>query len=463
MTPSRTRLLSALMIAALGASGCSTLGRINPFHGGGGGPKETASEGERISIVPAGEKLEVAEALKGQDFALPAPSVVTDWPVPGGTLEQSVENVDAAPNLQVAWRRDIGRGSGRGYYITAPPIAAGGRIYVMDAEANVSARDAQTGAQVWRTNVRPNDNRRDREGFGGGLAFANGKLYVSSGFREVVQLDAATGALGWRARTDEPIHAAPTVVDGRVLVVALDNTLLTFDAASGTPGWTYQALSETARILAASSPAVSGETVVASFGSGELVALREQNGSDLWNAALSRASRTSALSEIRDIPGRPVIYQGDVFAVSHSGVFAATDLRTGQARWSLPVVGVTTPWAAGDVVYVVSRDGQLVCAARESGQIYWITDLNAGYKPHRKGGFLHIGGHTVLRPLWSSPILANNRLVLVSSSGELASVNAKTGAVDRRVSLGAPAILGPIASGNMLYVMADNGQLIALR
>jgi outer membrane protein assembly factor BamB len=247
------------------------------------------------------------------------------------------------------------------------------------------------------------------------------------------------------------------------MVVALDNTLLTFDTTTGAPSWTYQALSEPARILAASSPAVFGETVVASFGSGELVGLRAQNGSDLWNAALSRTSQTSALSEIRDIPGRPVIYQGDVYAVSHSGVFAATDLRTGQARWSLPVVGVTTPWPAGDVVYVVSRDGQLICAARDSGQIYWIRDLNEGYKPRKKGGLFGLGGRTLLRPLWSSPILANNRLILVGSSGDLVSVNAKTGAVERRMSLGAPAIIGPIAVGRMLYVMADNGQLIALR
>jgi outer membrane protein assembly factor BamB len=333
----------------------------------------------------------------------------------------------------------------------------------MDGDAAVSAFDAVSGAQIWRNDIRPKDNRRDREGFGGGIAYVDGKLYVSSGFRQVAQLDAATGALGWRTRTEQPIHAAPTVVNGRVIVAALDNSLLTFDAATGVPGWTYQALSEPARILAASSPAVTGETVVASFGSGELVALREQNGSDLWNAALSRTLKTSALSEIRDIPGRPVIYQGDVYAVSHSGVFAVTDLRTGQQRWTLPIVGVTTPWPAGDVVYVVSRDGQLVCASRESGQVYWIRDLNEGFRPRRQGGFFGIGGRTSPRPLWSSPILANNRVILVSSSGELAAVNAKTGAVDRRFRLGAPAIIGPIASGNMLYVVSDNGQLIALR
>jgi outer membrane protein assembly factor BamB len=193
------------------------------------------------------------------------------------------------------------------------------------------------------------------------------------------------------------------------------------------------------------------------------VALRTANGNDLWNVALSQASRTSALSEIRDIAGRPVIYNGDVFAVSHSGVFAATDLRTGQARWTLPVVGITSPLPAGDVVYVVATDGKLICAARETGQIYWIHDLNAGYVPKKKGGFWGIGAHTVPKPLWSNPIMVSSRLVVVSSTGQLAALNAKTGAVERKVELGASALIGPIVAGNMIYVVTDNAQLIALR
>lgn len=462
MTPRRHLLLAVLLSAALGASGCSTVSRLNPFHGS-SGSKETADEGPRISILQPEEQLTPAAALKGVDFSLPPVAPVADWPLPGGTLEQSVENIDTAPSLAIVWRRGIGQGTNNAIHITAPPIEAAGRVYTMDAEAGVSAHDARTGAEVWRVNLRPTDNRRDRESFGGGLAFVDGKLYVSSGYRFVAQLDAASGRLGWRTRTDEPIHAAPTVADGRVMVVALDNSLLTFDAATGQPGWSYQALSEPARILAASSPAVSGDTVVASFGSGELVALRTANGNDLWDEALSRASRTSALSEIRDIPGRPVIYRGDVFAVSHSGVFAATDLRSGQARWSLPVVGVTSPLPVGDVVYVVSKTGQLICASRDSGQIYWTRDLNQGFVGKRRGGFFGIGGSRTTRPIWSSPILANNRLILAGSSGHLIAVNAKTGAIEKRVDLGAPALLSPIAAGDMIYVVTDNAQLVALR
>ena len=171
------------------------------------------------------------------------------------------------------------------------------------------------------------------------------------------KLDARTGAIGWRSSVEAPLHSAPTVYGGRVFVSDVNDEMLAFDTTTGVQDWTYQALTEPARILAASSAAVDNETVVASFASGELVALRAANGNELWNASLSKASRTNALSEIRDIAGRPVIYKTDVFAVSHSDVFAAVDLRTGVARWTLPVSATTTPWVSGDVAYVVDQAG----------------------------------------------------------------------------------------------------------
>ena len=198
---------------------------------------------------------------------------------------------------------------------------------------------------------------------------------------------------------------------------------------------------------------------MAAFGSGELVALRAANGNDLWNEALSRASRNNALSEIRDIPGRPVIFQGDVFAVSHSGVFAATDLRSGQARWTLPITGITSPWAAGDVVYVVDKSGQVVCVARESGAVYWIRDLNEG-QGQSKRQKKKLAKHP---RLWSTPILASGRLITVSSDGEAVALNPKTGETLKKLKIGSPVLLSPIAVGEMVYLVTDDAQVVAIR
>jgi outer membrane protein assembly factor BamB len=456
MTTRRT--LSVALMATVALSACSTVNKVNPFHGGEHQPKEVGTRADaranRIPVVSLNEQLKVSDTLKGQDFFLPEPAPMTSWPLPGGTPEQSVENVAAAPAFQIAWRRPIGLASTRRRHVTATPIAAGGRIFVMDGVADVSAHDAKTGAMLWKRNIMPK-SRRNREGWGGGLAWSDGKIYATSGFREVVQLDAGTGKIGWRSATDAPIHAAPTVSDGRVYVVDVNDELLSFNTADGVQIWTYQALTEAARMLAASSPAVSGETLVTSFASGELVALQSANGSELWNASLSRTSRTNALSEIRDIAGRPIIFRTDVFAISHADVMAAVDFRTGVPRWTIPLSAITTPWAAGDVVYAVDLAGQVVCISRESGQVYWMHELDPDSTVKNK--------KKQQRLYWSSPVLASNRLIVASNQGDAVALNPKTGAVLAKLKLGSGDLIGPIAVDGMVYFVTDKAELVALR
>ncbi|MDR3509537.1 MAG: PQQ-binding-like beta-propeller repeat protein [Caulobacteraceae bacterium] len=447
MTIKRTMGLAVLLAAGVALAGCGHL--HNPFKSNGPHTKYQG-KGERIPIIAFDQSLKTSDTLKGQDFYLPAPQTVVAWPTPGGSNDSPVDHVDAARAFTVDWKAKFGQGSDRKTYVTAPPVAGDGRIYVMDGAARVSAFDLKSGQRVWSTDLSQR-SKHDKEGFGGGIAFADGKLFVSSGFRFVAAVDAASGKQIWRTNTDAPVHAAPTVAGGRVIVESVDDNLLTFDTQTGAQGWTYQALTETARILAATSPTVSGDAVVASFGSGELVALQTANGNGLWSLVLSKSNRNSALSEIRDIPGRPVIYRGDVFAVSHSGVFADVELRTGAQRWELPITSVSTPWPAGDVVYITDTAGEVICVSRDNGQVYWIVDLNKDVKKKKE------------RALWSGPILSNNRVVVVSSRGEARALNAKTGALEKSLKIGAPALQNPIAVGSDLYVVTQSAELIAIR
>ena len=309
--------------------------------------------------------------------------------------------------------------------------------------------DPATGRELWRSSFQPRRGP-DREEYGGGLAYADGVLFVSSGYRFVAAMNPADGTVKWRRDTQVPVHGAPTVADGRVFVVDVEDEMQTYAEADGAPGWTFQGLDENARMLKASSPAVDGETVVSGFASGELVALSAINGSQLWSTVLSLTNRNNALSEIRDIAGRPIIYRGDVIAGSHSGIMAAIDLRAGQPRWSLPIATTTTPWPAGDVVYAVSTAGQLVCISRVAGQVYWIQDLNAGVAPKR-------------RSVWTGAVLASDRLILASNKGELRVLDPHTGKLQRSVNLKVKrgVSLSPVPADGRLYVMTDAAELIA--
>ena len=106
---------------------------------------------------------------------------------------------------------------------------------------------------------------------------------------------------------------------------------------------------------------------------------------------------------------------------------------------------------------------EVICVARESGQIYWIRDLGEG-REKRAGGFMGVGKKNfTTRPIWSSPLLASNRVIVAGQTGELVAMNARTGEVEKTVNLGGPTLIGPIAANGTIYVVTDEAQLIALR
>lgn len=470
------RVLKVALLCGLAVTvaSCGTVRRALPFGlGGADEPRATASEGQRISVLEFEQQLAPSAALSGRDFFLPGPQPAATWTQPGGNAENAVEHVIAAPELTVAWRRDIGAGSSDTRQVMAPVVADAGRVFVLDGEATVTAVDANSGDVAWKVSVKPDEPEFRRSlfsldfgsstggGFGGGVAVGAGKVFVASGYRSVSAIDQASGAVLWTTPVDVPIHGAPTVAGPRVYVVDVENQLMAFDVNTGAQVWSYRGIPEPARIMRASSPAVTGETVIAPFSSGELVALRASTGQPVWQQVLSATSRTSALSELRDIAGRPVVSRGVVYAVGHSGVMSAVDVRTGQPRWQLPVAGVNAPLPVGDVVFVVSKAGELTVVNRDSGQVYWTRDLNEG-RVRQEGGFFGLWDRTV-RPVWAGPLLASNRLVLTNSDGELVAFDPKTGVQTGSVRLGGPAFIAPAAYNGALYVLTDRGQLVSIR
>ena len=119
------------------------------------------------------------------------------------------------------------------------------------------------------------------------------------------------------------------------------------------------------------------------------------------------------------------------------------------------------PLPVGDVIYVVSKEGELTVINRESGQIYWTRDLNEG-RVRQEGGMFGFFDRTV-RPVWSGPLMASNRLVLTNSDGELVAFDPKTGAQTASIRLGGPVYIAPAAYNGALYVLTDKGDLVSIR
>jgi outer membrane protein assembly factor BamB len=466
MKPVNLRAIAAVLAVVLLAAGCST---VTDTVGGWfqGGNTKSKLRGERISVMTIDETLRIDDSLKGVDVVLPAPYRNDAWPEPGGYASNAMYHLEASGPLHVVWQQDAGKGSDKDSRLTAPPIVANGTIYVQDSQAHVFAFNASTGAPLWDTSIVPpgkdntylfgmfgTDTTPDaNKGAGGGIAYDDGKVFASSGFGQAVALDARSGKILWRQDLGVPIVNAPAANGGRVFVSTQENHLYALAQTDGRRLWDHTGISESAGIQASTSAAVAGEYVMAPYSSGEIYALRVQNGRPAWSDMLTHSGVATALSELDDIAGRPVVDRDVVFAISHSGVMAAISLNSGERLWSRDIGGIQTPWAAGDYVYVVTSDQQVICLTRKEGKVKWIHQLQRWDDPDAKSGSID----------WAGPVLVSDRLIVVSSRGIAAALSPYTGDLLGKMEIPDGTLIAPVVANGQLYLYTNGAQLVALR
>ena len=437
------RLVVALTAISL-LAGCGILG-------GRRGPT-TPTVGERIPVLGVEGQVEVDPALAGLPVVVPAPVANAEWSQSGGNAAKSLGHVALGDTLGVAWTASIGEGSSVRARLAAEPVVADGRVYTIDTRATVRAFDANSGRQVWATQVR-GENSPAETLFGGGVAYDGGRIYATNGAGDAAALDASTGAVAWLVKPGGPLRGAPTVGADNVYVISQDNQLYALNATNGETRWTGAGSFEQAAVFGTAAPAFAQSTVVAGFSSGELTAFRYENGQVVWQDALARTGVSTVVGTISDIDADPVIDQGRVFAVGQGGRMVAVELITGQRAWEINIAGISTPWVAGDWVFVVTDQAQLLAISRSSGGVRWISQLPRYRDPEDREGPI----------FWRGPILAGNRLILTSSLGQIAYVSPVDGSVQSTTATRSRTSLAPVVANNTLYILDDTGRLTAWR
>ncbi len=439
-----THFRAALLIAAaLAAGGCSLLKHKAP---------KTPVLGNRISVLSAEGDVVVDPATAALPMTLPPALANADWAQSGGNPAKSMGHLALGSALGEAWASQAGRGSSLAARLAAEPIVANGRVYTIDTLGAVRAFDAKTGGLYWASQT-PSDKGNENSLYGGGIAYDGGRIYTTNGLGYVSALDERSGGILWQKRPGGPLRGAPTAADGTLYVMSQDNQIYSLKQSDGTVNWSQAAALEIAGVFGTASPAVGQGTVVAGFSSGELNAYRYENGRQVWQDALQRTSIRTSVSSLSDIDADPVIDSGQVFAVGQGGRMVALELTTGQRQWEINIAGISTPWVAGDWLFVVTDDAKLICLSRGNGKIRWINQLPAFEKMKAKKGQID----------YSGPVLAGNRLIVAGSNGVLVNIDPVTGSFQSQTRVGPGVSLSPVVAGQMLYVYADDGKLHAFR
>jgi outer membrane protein assembly factor BamB len=241
--------------------------------------------GDGMLVIPAGSVLTVYSNSGPAPTPTPTPTPVpTPTPTPGPDLSVTFQNnvlhdgndgaSSLVPPLTLKWQHDF---TSAGFQWTSYPLIAQGLVIVT------------------------------RQGSAG---------------REVVTFDEATGQKIWSAAISGSFPFVAAAYDsGKIFVVNYDGLLQSFDAPTGSPGWSVKLPYQ----YAFTSPptALNGVVYVGGAGSGgTLYAVDEKNGNVLWTGSVANGDSSS-----------PAISGASVFVSYACPQAYAFSLATGQVQW----------------------------------------------------------------------------------------------------------------------------------
>lgn len=420
------------------------------------GERDVQLPGERLDLradLDASETDEAVFVNETRALALANAQVNADWTHRNGGPLHQIDHPALPAALSLAFSTNIGAGDSRRARITADPVVASGRIFAMDARAQVTAT-ATDGSALWSRDITPGSDRNS-DASGGGLAVDGSTLFVTSGFGTLTALDVQTGDELWTQDLNAPGGSAPTVSNGLVYVVARDSQAWAVDAQSGRIRWTMSGTPSVDGVSGGPGVAVTNGVAVIPFASGEVIGAFPEGGLRRWATVVAGQRQGRAAATITDLSGDPVVDGNIVYVGNFSGRLVAMNVDSGARIWTANDGAISPVWPAGDSVFVINDLNELVRLDAGDGSTIWRIALPQ-FEENRPGRQKTLHAHY-------GPVLAGGRLIVASSDGTLRQFDPTSGALLGQVDLPGGATTNPIVAGETLYVVNRRGQLLAFR
>jgi len=193
--------------------------------------------------------------------------------------------------------------------------------------------------------------------------------------------------------------------------------------------------------------AVAGDRLFVTTAFGQLHALDAATGRTVWVQELDSVAS-----------GAPTVSNGVVTLVTRDSRAWGIDVATGRVRWQTPgarsqsgIVGGTAPAVADGRVILPFSSGQITSLALADGAPQWSTSLAGQRIGPVFARILDIGG---------DPVIAGGRIYMGNTSGRTVAVEAANGG---RVWTAEEGAFGPVwVEGGSVFLVSDRNELLRL-
>lgn len=417
-----------------------------------------------VSAFADNNLMKVDPALSNTQVVVPKMVVSQSWFGSNNDNNDKIENFSFTTTISKV--KSVWAGYRPGYedrMVFAPVIAKdkdGDKIYILDGNGNLYARNLSNYKTIWKKrlvdiwSIKNFTNGKisyyDGKGLNTPPSFADanstslnrGIVFASTGYNMVIAVDAKSGDILWQKTLGAIPISAPISDGSQVFVTTNDNKTYALNIKNGEINWIHSGILKAAGILGAANPVSYKNYVIVAYSSGEIYVLNKKSGEVGWVYDLNINKADSSDFLLNDIDATPVVKDGIVYAIGNGGLMMAIRIADGLILWQKELASVTDFWIAGDFIYLINNQDQLICLHKKTGGIKWFKQLKK-YSDDKDPN---------TRIVYNGIVMAGSNLIVTNSNRELLVVWPLDGTVLQTKQLDQRVFHNPIIVGGKLYI-----------
>lgn len=369
------------------------------------------------------------------------PISVMQWAQTNANSQNKVPHAKIGTEQKKVWKLNVGEGLSSKRLTLARPIVSNGIIYTLDGHLLLTAVQVNDGKKIWDKQLPTN---KELGVASIGLAIDKNVIYAVAGDGIIYAID-TKGNIIWQKNTGSILRSAPIVANGQLYVLSGNNELFVLNTKDGSDIWNYKNIATSTNLMGMGQVAISKNSVIVPFTTGEIISFDTKNGMIRWSDTLLSYRTFNQISDLSHVLADPVIDGNVVYLIGNANRMGAFNVETGEPLFIQPIGGQTTPLISGNTLFMITNKNTLVALDKKKGSLIWEETLSSKEK---KG------------VSWNRPILANNQLIATSNKGDMLFINLETGKTTKQMEIDELSV-APIVNNKNLIILTNDANLIA--
>lgn len=354
--------------------------------------------------------------------------------------------VESAFTADTQWSSSVGDGIGD-FYSQLKPAVEDDHIYAAARDGDVTAFDRKSGQVLWSVDLAELPANVDKRSarLSGGLVSRYGKLFLGSENGVVYALNEADGAVLWQTTVPGEVVASPAVEDGRVVVLTTSGRLIALDTDEGKQQWTLSEEQPPLTLRSASAPVITNGAVLYGRADGKVGIALLSNGQPVRQSKVADPRGATELDRMVDVDATPLIAGDELYAIAYNGQLMARKLMTGDEVWKRKYSGYRDLAVTGNAIVLTDSRSHLFAVDRRNGLELWSNT--------------QLENRSV-----TAPVIFGDYVVVGDVEGYLYWLDRTDGTIKAMQQLDSSGLYAaPLVDGDTLYVQSRGGKLYALQ